>query len=667
MESVQILVVEDEVLVARDIARMLGKLGYLVPATTVSGEEAVRLAIEHHPQLVLMDIRLRGEMDGVEAARQIRAALGIPIIFLTAHSDEKTLHDAKAVSPAGYLLKPIDHHQLRISVDMALHVYETEKRMRQQERLHQSVLQTALDSFLMLNPAGQVLDVNDAYGRLTGYTRNELLGMTWDRLEKNEQWKSLTACLAAPAGRFESAHLTRDGKEVCVEVSINNLPDQDLIFVFLRDITERKRAEEQILHLNVDLEQRALENRRLYQVEHEHRMLVETLVEASQILSSTLDIDTVLDRILEQVGRIVQNEVSNIVLLDGDETTVVRTRGYEKFDAESFIETFVFPLEGVSIRKHIIKTREPVVVSDVRRDPRWKLSEERAWLRSYVAAPICVQDEVIGLLNVGNPMPGFYNESHGRWLSAFANHAAAAFQNARLFERVQASADRLEFLSRRLLDIQESERRYIARELHDEIGQTLTAARINLLSLRRMVTSADAQGKLKDGLEILELALNQVRNMSLDLRPSMLDDLGLVPALRWYVDREAQWGNLDVQILTDPHFPRMAAELELVCYRIAQEAFTNILRHAHALKATLELKQEYGNCILTISDDGRGFDVNRALQSAGRGQSLGLLGMQERAALVHGSLEIHSRQNDGTTLRVTIPIREELIPEERTI
>ncbi len=452
-----------------------------------------------------------------------------------------------------------------------------------------------------------------------------------------------------------------------MEVSLNSQPGQSLIFIFLRDISERKRSEVQILSLNTNLEHQADENRRLYQTELEHSRLVETLVEASQIVTSTLDINIVLDRILEQVGRIVHNEVSNIVLLDGDETTVVRTRGYQKFDAESFVETFVFPLEGVTIRHHIMETREPVVVSDVRLDHRWKLSEEKTWLRSYVAAPICVQNTVIGLLNVGNPMPGFYNESHGRWLSAFANHAAVAFQNARLFEKVQASAGRLELLSRRLLDIQETERRYIARELHDEIGQTLTAARINIQSLRRMITAPEAQKKLADGLEILELALTQVRNISLDLRPSMLDDLGLLPALRWYVDREAQWGNMDVQIATDPNFPRMAAELELVCFRVVQEAFTNILRHANAQVVRVELRQVGENCILTISDDGSGFDVSHALQSAGRGQSLGLLGMQERVALVQGQMEIFSKRGEGSIVRVIIPIKDEPIPEERTI
>ncbi len=666
MEPVKILVVEDEMLVANGLERMLNKLGYIVPALVSDGKSAVELACQHAVNLVLMDIKLRGEMDGVDAAIQIRSRSDIPIIFLTAHSDELTLERAKAATPSGYLLKPVDQYQLRITLEMALHFYDVEKKARINEKRYQTILASALDGFVSMDLEGQILDANPAYCKLVGYSRNELLSLKWSALETNSYWQRVDHLDFVPA-RYESAHRAKSGENVNVEVSINSLAEQGVVFALLRSIDERKRAEAQILKLNIDLERQSIKNRRLYQQEREQRELTQSLVEASQVLTSSLDIEVVLDRILQQVGHIVKNDVSNIILLEGDEVRVVRTHGYEQFDVGSFIETFVFPLEGLSIRRHIVQTSKPVVVPDVRVDHRWRLAEEKVWLRSYVAAPIRVMDKVIGILNVGISQPGFYNESHGFWLSAFANHAAIAFQNARLFENVELAAEKQAFLSHRLLAIQESERRYLARELHDEVGQTLTAARLSMRALMRLPERAKREAKMKESLDILELALNQVRNMSLDLRPSMLDDLGLLPALRWYVERESEWGNFSGQVSAADGFPRMASDLELVCFRIAQESLTNVMRHAKATRVDVRLNICDGQCILEIQDNGTGFDVSAALVKAGRGQSLGLLGMQERASLMNGRLEIESHIEKGTIIRAILPIREESTPEERTI
>jgi signal transduction histidine kinase len=282
-----------------------------------------------------------------------------------------------------------------------------------------------------------------------------------------------------------------------------------------------------------------------------------------------------------------------------------------------------------------------------------------------VAAPICVQSKVIGLLNIGISMPNFYNESHGHTLMAFANHAAIAFQNAQLFENVQSAATRLEMLSRRLLDIQETERRYIARELHDEIGQTLTAARLNLQALGRLKNRDAFERKLSEGLKILKLALNQVRNMSMDLHPSVLDDLGLVPALRWYADRETRLGNFKVRVQAEDLDQRLDSQLELVCFRLVQEALTNAMRHAHATQVDIEMSFEGENLILFIQDNGRGFDVPKALAKAEKGHSLGLLGMRERVSLANGKFEIQSEINSGTRVCATLPFRKPVSAEEQ--
>jgi two-component system sensor histidine kinase UhpB len=215
---------------------------------------------------------------------------------------------------------------------------------------------------------------------------------------------------------------------------------------------------------------------------------------------------------------------------------------------------------------------------------------------------------------------------------------------------------RLQALSSRMMQIQETERRSIARELHDEIGQALTAVKINLQSLLVGAARPPDPGRIEEGIRIVEQALDQVRNLSLDLRPSQLDDLGLQAALRWYLDRQSRRTGLAVQFHADPLPRRLHPDIETACFRIAQEALTNALRHAGAKRLGVELRHVGQELELTVADDGAGFDVAAAQSRATAGGSLGLLGMQERAALAGGRLDIASEPGRGSRVRGIFPL-----------
>lgn len=223
-------------------------------------------------------------------------------------------------------------------------------------------------------------------------------------------------------------------------------------------------------------------------------------------------------------------------------------------------------------------------------------------------------------------------------------------ENARLNVAAQENAKRLQALSHQLINIQETERRYIARELHDEIGQALTAINMILQGAQSLTDISVIQTRLTNSLTILNMALQQVRKISLDLHPSLLDDLGLVPALRWYADREATWSEFQVQVQAKEEMNDLPEELKLVCFRVVQEALTNISRHAKAQHVSIRLWESDGNIHLTVHDNGQGFDVHEAFNGAAQGRSLGLLGMRERVQLVGGELEIASAPHCGTEI-----------------
>ena len=185
----------------------------------------------------------------------------------------------------------------------------------------------------------------------------------------------------------------------------------------------------------------AIANARLYEREREQRRLAEALVEAAAAVSSTLDLDQVLDRILEQVSRVVPNDATNVMLISGDEVRIARWRGYEKFgDAADFVSSVVFRLSEVPNLRAMKVTREPIVIPDTTAYPGWVQVPEQSWLRSYAGVPIVVRGEVIGFLNVDSATPGFFNEAHLAPLKAFADYAASAIHNARLYEEARRRA-----------------------------------------------------------------------------------------------------------------------------------------------------------------------------------------------------------------------------------
>jgi PAS domain S-box-containing protein len=211
--------------------------------------------------------------------------------------------------------------------------------------------------------------------------------------------------------------------------------------------------------------------------------------------------------------------------------------------------------------------------------------------------------------------------------------------------------------SRRLVEAQEMERKKIARELHDEIGQILTAVRMSLQSMQRTCQIEDSF-RIDDSIVVIDEALDRVRELSLELRPALLDDLGLAAALRWYLkrycERTAIQGEVDSNFDDDLRLPR---KIETACFRISQEALTNVARHAEASQVRISLDRTEDEFRLCISDDGRGFDAAAVLASASA-ESFGLHGIEERAFGVGGRIEIQSRPGHGTQLTAHFPQRE---------
>ncbi|MFN8456543.1 MAG: sensor histidine kinase, partial [Anaerolineae bacterium] len=231
----------------------------------------------------------------------------------------------------------------------------------------------------------------------------------------------------------------------------------------------------------------------------------------------------------------------------------------------------------------------------------------------------------------------------------------------------QWATEDLQRLSLELMKAQETERKHVSQELHDELGQALTAMRINFDMLQKELpadSAAAGRERLAEISMLVDETLAHVRELSHTLRPTMLDEMGLVPTLRWYIGRYAQRLGIQVEFEVTDLEDRLAAEIETTLYRIVQEALTNIARHAQAHRVQLHLAGQESRVSALIEDDGLGFDVQTKMAAGIARSGMGLFGMYERVALWGGNFTIQSHPGQGTRLLVELPLSPRLAAGE---
>jgi signal transduction histidine kinase len=253
----------------------------------------------------------------------------------------------------------------------------------------------------------------------------------------------------------------------------------------------------------------------------------------------------------------------------------------------------------------------------------------------------------------------------GMLLAAFSIHKILGLESetAKHYQQIAQARVELEQLSARLVEAQENERKSISRELHDEVGQSLTGVLVEMANLSTLIRNRDLDGvavKADEIKKLVENSIGVVRNMALLLRPSMLDDLGLVPALEWHAREVSKRAGLRVEIAAGQVREDLPEEHKTCVYRVVQEALHNAVRHAGARHVRISVRQQEEELLLSIEDDGAGF--NPRLE-----RGLGLLGIQERVSHLGGTFEVDSAPGRGAVLRVTLPLVGTAMPEVRGV
>jgi PAS domain S-box-containing protein len=524
-------------------------------------------------------------------------------------------------------------------------------------RLQSAALQAAANGILITDRQGNIQWANPALAEITGYAVEELKGQSTrlfrSGLKEPAYYQHLwDTIVAGQTWRGELTNRRKDGSLYVEEQTIapvwNEWGEIANFVAVKQDVTQRREEQARLEQTNRELQI-------LSSAERHARQVAEILSAASLALTKSLDVETVMEGLLDYLYQLVPYDSANIMLLETEERLVVRaTRGYEKWTDSQLTGTISFDAQGHQIFREMITAQTSILISDTSEHPDWDGRPSARHVRSWIGVPIVAGGQVIGIYSLDKTIANFFVTEHVQLTEALAGQAAVAIQNAWLFNQLRAGRERLQSLSRRLVEIQEAERLYVARELHDEAGQALTALVYGLGELERETSPEQRSRRLTDLKKMTHEVLESLHHLAMDLRPASLDFLGLVPALNQYVKVTGERYGLNAQfkVVGLPE-ERMPAAMETALYRIVQEALTNVIRHAQATRVDVLLECRNEQVVLVVEDNGRGFESDQTEQvQAGH---LGLVGMQERAEMLGGTLVIESAPNSGTTIVIEVP------------
>ncbi len=514
-----------------------------------------------------------------------------------------------------------------------------EKVLKESEARKTAIMEAALDCIITMDHAGMITDFNPAAERTFGYRRAEVLGRELAETIiplslRDSHRRGLAHYLATGEGpvlnrRIELPGMRADGTEFPVELTVIpvRLAEQPMFVSYLRDITERKRAEQR-LRDTLD------------------KLL--TLYETGQILSSSLKREEIGARLLEAMQRASELSAAVIELHDdGEQWRVLRTIGPENLWSWARSTP-----EARSARRAALETEEHRSFELRPSGPK----ETRLW---GLCLPLLVRERLAGVLEAYGPQ-ALTEQETTETLVSLANQAASALENARLYEELAEREHRLRELVGRMLVAQEEERRRVAYEVHDGLAQVAAAAHQHLQGFAKRHPPGTTRGReeLDEALKLIQQAVREARHVIANLRPTALDDFGLAIALRLRVEELSTEG-LQVSYEETLGDKRLPVTVETALYRVAQEALTNVRKHAQSSRVHLKLERLDRTVRLEVRDWGRGFEADEVKDGGGPGERVGLSSMHERVALLGGDLRVHSQPGAGTSVVAEVPLPEE--------
>jgi PAS domain S-box-containing protein len=524
-------------------------------------------------------------------------------------------------------------------------IHNMQEKIAKRERKYRRVFEGSHDMIYTTNNEGKILDINDAGVEMLGYrNKQEVLALDHARmLYRNPLDRERFAKRIDSEGfvkDYEVDFIKQNGAVLHVLISSRKYENPETGEVeyegIIKDITKRKQAEQIIRQKNLELS---------------------VLNSVAVALNMTMDMPYILEVTLKNVIRSLGINRGGVFLFDHDIPTARLEAGLglppQSPDTEDGI-LFMDP----KLRKHLLNTEgkvdpEPVFPA-FKAKYKTKDGSEVPWLCCFL---ISFKGKSVGFFGLDIPSTRILSHSEYHHMGSLGNFIGGAIENTQMMKTINRHQEELSRLTKMLYFNQEEEKRRIARELHDEAGQALTAVKLSLERLEQEA-SESPEKLLEDISEIKKLVArtsSEIRGLSYRLHPTLLVDLGLEPALKLYFKEMAARCDLDIDYRLVGFDKRLDMELETVLYRFCQETLVNALNHSGAENFKLSIIKSYPKIIFSVEDDGVGFDGQIGGEDK---RSLGLIGLRERAVQLGGSFHLLGRPGRGTRIRIEIPFKE---------
>lgn len=648
MSTVKILIAEKDPAAAQDLQKRLEKLGYEVIGIAQSREETLEQSAALTPGLIIMNTHLRAENEGIHTGSLICASSDIPIVYLSSRVEEDTVRRASSTGPFGYIVKPFDETQLFVTIEVARVRHKLEQQLRENKQWLNGVLMSIGDGVIAVDSSGLVRFINARAEKLTGLNEMQAIGKPLPQVfrlmdERSgefidlSRYFSLNQTADETEDSLEAVFVSPAGRNTPLEVNFNPLLDsqnafQGLVLAF-RDITTRRQAMEQITR---------------------QASRAEALVQIAKQINSRLDLQDTLDTVCRLTNQAVKASASVVFLYDSKSGAYRDlARKFESDIPAAHTNPLRLSFSRADLLRFLPADFSVFTISDPARNRGvpFRSLLRLSGIHHLAVAPLVRNNEVVGALICGTGKKREFTQEDLLLLHGLAEHVMIAVANMRLFEQVRLGRERQRLLSKNIVEIQEAERRRIARELHDHLGQSLTGLQFMLETVKQQADETQ-KSRVQDIQNAVTEIIGHVREMSLNLRPSMLDDLGLIPTLKWHIERFTAQTGIRVHFDASTTPERFPANLETTAYRIIQEALTNVARHSNAREAFVRVTAADDVLRLEIIDNGKGFDASTVLNKP----TSGLSGMSERADLAGGYLTVNSSPNQGTHIVAELPL-----------
>jgi signal transduction histidine kinase len=392
------------------------------------------------------------------------------------------------------------------------------------------------------------------------------------------------------------------------------------------------------------------------------------LNQISEAVSGLNDLDAVLDIALDNVLKIMNGTIGGILLMDR-EPGVLYYRTQRGFSSES-IEDVRIPI-GDGVAGSVARTGEPILLEDISKDSRTVYLDivDAEGLKGFISIPLKSKDEVLGVMNIASREKGQFGQEDLSLLTSIGHYLGTAIEQASLYQRLSRINERYRALLKHALTAQEDERKRVARELHDETSQALTSLTLSLQASIQMaqmkgIDEPDFIARLKKAHSYAVHAGTEIVKLMKELRPTLLDELGLPAAIHRYAKDTLEAAGINVEMEFVGTDERLPMEIEVTFFRVAQGLMGNIMEHSGAHNVNIRLESTSNECVLTVRDDGKGFNVNKLTGVEPSGRGAGLFTMRERLRLLGGTGYVESTPGHGTKVTARAPLTRNTVNEQ---